>query len=216
MSYGILPKNIQTSHPGNVGSVGDVLVKSRCSVSTPAMTPRFDAYFIGHRHGGNVQDGNSVSYDSKGGGAKTRDTKWGGHRSFKTPYGWEHHDVQIPDKRTEPWVSSLGDYSWRNKVATVRDAKRTGNMFLPTPGGYQPEPGDLARGGSQIRLTNTLGGDATVDDIRTMNTLNGKPIGDADDVLNGINRSRDDVVTGVIGGGVAGRQPIGLGMPKLV
>jgi hypothetical protein len=204
--HGVRPRNIQVCHPGPVGSVGDVLLKSRMPQSTPDMTPKFDPYFTGHRHGANVQDGHEKSYGSRGRGARTRDSRWGGRRSFKNEYGWSVHDIQIPDKRTEPWVSSLGDYSWRNKVATVRDAKRTGSMFLPLPGGYEPEPNDLARGGSAVRVTDILGGDAPpgLDPLVTGG---------------GLNHSYNfptPVLTGPTNHGSSGKQPIGLGRPKII
>lgn len=45
------------------------------------------------------------------------------------------------------------DYSWRNKLATVYNAKRTGNLFLPLPGGYVPAPGEIDRGSITPQVT---------------------------------------------------------------
>lgn len=150
--HAVKPNNLTTSRPGRVGSVGDTVVKTRFRQSSPMMPWAYDPYWAGDRAnnlGSNVQDGNTVGYDNVGGPARCRDRQWVGNRSFRHQYGWSYHDVQSPDKRTEPWLSSLGDFSWRRKLATVRIAKRTGQLFSIVPGGYQPEPNDLLRGSSQ-------------------------------------------------------------------
>ena len=45
-------------------------------------------------------------------------------------------------------TGSTPDYSWRNKLATVYEAKRRGTKFLPLPYGYLPSPGEELRGGA--------------------------------------------------------------------
>jgi hypothetical protein len=68
-------------------------------------------------------------------------------------------DLTQPDTLVEPFVSSLGDYTWRNKVATTYEARRTGENFLPLPGEYRLAPGEISRGGQQVRVTDIVPGD---------------------------------------------------------
>ena len=56
--------------------------------------------------------------------------------------------MRAPDKLVTPYVGETPDYSWHNKLATVYEAKRTGNLFLPLPHGYIPSPGEMERGGA--------------------------------------------------------------------
>lgn len=81
-------------------------------------------------------------------GADLKDSRWVGNRSFKTNIGWRVEDITQPDTFVEPFVSSLGDYSWRNRIATTYEAKRTGENFLPLPGEYTLHPGEISRGGN--------------------------------------------------------------------
>jgi hypothetical protein len=127
--------------PGVVGSVGDVLLNPRYAQSSPDMPMRFDKSFNGpkeSRLGSNVQNGTIKSYDSKGGPARTYDTNWGGRRNFKISHGYVYQDMRAPDKSVQPILGSTPDYSWHNKIATTIEAKRTGNLFLPLPHGYEP------------------------------------------------------------------------------
>lgn len=135
----IQPKNVFTTRPGRVGSVGDVIVKPRFRQSSPDMPWAYDPYWAGSRAnilGSNVQDGNTLGYVNSGGPANTICAKWNGNRSFKHQYGYEHHDVQAPNKTTEPVLSWLGDVSWRRKLARPQIIKRTGTLFLVKPNGY--------------------------------------------------------------------------------
>ena len=95
--------------------------------------------------------------DSTINSARVYDSNWQSGRNFKTRRGWRVEDIRAPDNLVEPFVSSLGDYTWRDKIATVYEARRTGNQFLPLPGPYQLSPGEIARGGSTVRVTDTLG-----------------------------------------------------------
>ncbi len=181
----IKPRNMRSYHPGVVGEVGEVVVQPRFRQSTPFMPWAFDPYYAGKRAnklGSNVQDGDTVGYDNKGGPAKLRHHGWVGNRSFKHQYGWTFHDLVQSDKRVEPWVSSIGDYEWRNKVAHFRKLKSGGNKYFSiVPGPYQPTPDDLLRGGTQPR-TQVL---ADAEEFGTLNNT--------------------DIVTGAKGG--AGSQP---------
>lgn len=152
--------------PGPVGSVGDVICQSRLKHSAPELPLRFSEWNAGKNEvflGSNVSDGQHVGYDSGGGPARLIDSNWGGRRSFKTRLGYILQDIREPDNAVEPFVSSLGDYSWRNKIATTYEARRTGENFLPLPGGYQLSPGEVPRGGQTPRVTDEVGGDALRD-----------------------------------------------------
>jgi hypothetical protein len=149
--------------PGPVGSVGDVNMQVRFKHSTPNMPLRFDpnnAHGAEPFHGSNVSDGFHTSFYDDGGPAHTIDSNWGGRRDFKTSHGWIYQDVRCPDKRVEPIVGSTPQYSWHNKIATTYNARRTGELFLPLPGEYRLAPGEIPRGGSQVRPTDEVGGDA--------------------------------------------------------
>lgn len=141
--------------PGVEGSVGEVVVQPRFRQSTPFMQWAYDPYWAGKRAnklGSNVQDGDMVGYDNKGGPAKVIQRGWVGNRSFKHQYGTTFHDIVQPEKAVTPWVSSIGDYEWRNKVAHVRRLKSGGNKYFSiVPGAYQPSNDSLLRGGAQPR-----------------------------------------------------------------
>ena len=137
--HDVHPKHITTSRPGRQGSLGETVVKTRFRQSTPDMPWAYDPHVSqarANKMGNNVQDGNTFSYDSRGGPANVYDAKWQGNRSFQHQYGYEYHDVQSPDKLTEPVLSWLGDVSWRRKLARPQIIKRTGSLFLAKPNGY--------------------------------------------------------------------------------
>lgn len=154
--------NYDRIQPGPVGPVGDVNCQVRLKHSSPDMPIRWEQVFAGKNQpflGSNVQDGQYASYDSGGAMARVNDSNWQSGRSFKTRLGWVVEDITAPDNLVEPFVSSLGDYTWRDKIATVYEARRTGTQFLPIPGQYQLSPGEYARGGNSVRVTDTVGGD---------------------------------------------------------
>lgn len=143
-----------TMNPGVVGSVGDVVVTPFLKTSNPDLPRRVDQTFAGGRAvplGSNVQDGDDPSYSTQGLGARTYDSSWGGNRSFRFQTGWLLQDVRTPDKMVEPFVSQMGDYSWRNKVAKVADAFKTGSYFANLPGEFSS--GGVPRGGQMPRTT---------------------------------------------------------------
>jgi hypothetical protein len=112
----------------------------------------------GERLGSNVQDGQYTSFDTGFGDARVVDSNWGGRRGMQTATGWFHQDLREPDRSITPYVSSTGDYSWLNRVATVYNSKRTGEKFLPLPGGYSLSPGEITRGGAYPVVTDVAGG----------------------------------------------------------
>lgn len=145
--------------PGAVGSVGGVNMQPRFKHSAPDLPIRWDPYFSGKREvplGSNVSDGQTTGYSSGGGPARTIDSNWGGRRNFRTSHGWYYQDMRTPDKLVTSFLAATPDYSWHNKLAKNYEAKRTGNKFLPLPGGYQPSPGEVPRGGSEPRITDIV------------------------------------------------------------
>lgn len=155
-------KNRWLISPGAVGSVGDVVGAVRLKQSAADLPMRWDKTFpVGkglNRVGSNVTDGSHENIESGGGPARVLDSNWQSGRKMKRNVGWMFQDYRAPDNLVEPYVSSTFDFDWRNKIATVYEAKRPGQMFLPLPGGYAPSPGELTRGAS-VRITDIEPGD---------------------------------------------------------
>lgn len=145
--------------PGVVGSVGDVLVTPFLKTSTIDFPRRVDPTFADKNAcslGANISDGDKPAYNG-GKLARVFDSAWGGNRSFRDIKGWVIQDLRAPDTTVEPYLSSLGDYSWRNKVAKVNESFRTGYNFSPLPGEYSSN--GIPRGGQIPRVT-----DFSIDD----------------------------------------------------
>ena len=144
--------------PGNVGSVGSTVLQVRLKHSAPDLPLRYDPLFS-HKNmianGSNVQNGSVPSYVSDGGPARVVDSNWGGRRHFKVRHGWIIEDMRAPDKAHEPEMDNIPSYDWNNRIATAYQSNRTGNMFLPVPGPYQPAPGEQTRGGMFPSVTQT-------------------------------------------------------------
>jgi len=150
------PFNHEWIRPGQVGSVGDVLGQVRVRQSEPNMPFKYDKIFSGADEpfrGANIQDGYIGSWTSQGMAAKVLDSNWEANRSFKTAVGWVHQDISAPDKMVTPVYQAQPSYSWVNRQAEVKKALVSGQNFLPLPGGYQPGPGDIPRGGQVPRVT---------------------------------------------------------------
>lgn len=162
--------------PGIVGSVGDVLVTPFLKTSTIQLPRRVDPTFADHNAcllGSNISDGDLPSYTTGATNPRTYDSAWGGNRSFRDVKGWVFQDLRVPDKMVEPFVSSLGDYSWRNKVAKVNEAFRTGYNFAPVPGEYSSN--GVPRGGQIPRATEFVMDDTLYKENSFMPTLMQKP-----------------------------------------
>lgn len=86
----------------------------------------------------------------------------GGRRHFKYREGYIFQDMRAPDKSTEPLMGATPDYSWHNRLATVYDAKRRGDKFLPLPGGYALEANQVLRSGTFPRITDVEPGTLSV------------------------------------------------------
>lgn len=143
--------------PGPVGSVGDTLGFIKLKHSTPDLPIRTDKLSL--TDGSNVQDGDLHSFTSKGGPARVQDSNWQSGRQFKTAHGWVIEDLRPEDRLHEPYLGSGPQYSWRNQIATTYAARRTGNLFLPLPGGYNPSPGEVERGQVVPEITNIEDGE---------------------------------------------------------
>jgi hypothetical protein len=208
--------------PGPVGSVGDANVTVRLKHSAPDLPIRWDPWTFGRNApylGQNVQDGQWESFEDGGGPPRLTDTRWGARTGFKTNVGWRIEDITEPDKlvrsvarltclQVEPFVSSLGDYTWRDRVATTYEARRSGGNFLPLPGGYQLSPGEISRGGQTPRVTDIVPGDVPLvqQPLFASQSYAGETVG----------RSRREGISNQglgKGGGVAGGMP-GLGRPN--
>lgn len=139
--------------------VGDVTTGVRLRQSAPDMAMRYDKSFSGDQGalllGSNVQDGYSRSETSGGMGARVVDKHLPMNNGFKHAHGFRYQDLRAPDTLHEPLLAPTERYSWRNKIATIYEAKRTGDMFLPLPGPYGPT--SLPRGGQVPRVVESNG-----------------------------------------------------------
>lgn len=126
--------------PGKVASVGDTLPQMRLAQSAPDMDMRFNNKFL--KAGGSSITLEPSVYE------KALENK-----NYRGVHGFVMQDIVPPDTDVEPYVSSLGDFSWRQKVAGVIRARRTGENFLPLPNGYS---GTGVPRGSALPSTVTL------------------------------------------------------------
>ena len=141
--------------PGRVGNVGDVNLQVKLKKSMPDLPQRFSPWTRGPNeqlYGSNVQDGQMKSYDSGGLMARVIDRYWDQNTNFKVSHGWIYQDLRAPDRSIEPYLGATPQYGWLNQVASVYNARSTGNKFLPAPGEYRAQPGDVPRGGQLPRL----------------------------------------------------------------
>ena len=72
---------------------------------------------------------------------------------------------RMPDTKTEPMVGATPGYSFKNKVATCYEAKRTGSNFLPLPGAYFPAENQTIRGGMYPRTTDIVPGTVSLGSV---------------------------------------------------
>lgn len=137
--------------PGLVGSVGDALPGSFLKTSCIDLARRVDKTFSGKKSiafGSVVQNGSVPDTLTQGLGPRTIDSNWDIPRPVvPISNGWKYTNTNPPDLLTEPFVSSLGDYSWRNKIARVQ-GRTTG--FETVPGEYTST--GVPRGGMIPRI----------------------------------------------------------------
>lgn len=139
--------HVDVALPGNVGSVGDTMTSVRLAQSAPEFPLRFDPQFFNRMDNGSILTGQPYTYDSA----------WNMGRGEQTAYGLMQQDIRAPDKLHEPTLGAIPQYEWRNKLATVYKAKRTGDKFLPLPGTYSVAEGEMVRGGQVVRTTDIEG-----------------------------------------------------------
>lgn len=141
--------------PGLVGPVGDVHCQPRLKHSCPELPIRWEVEFTADQ----PRLGDLLSDGQPNGNHQVGDTNWAMERQFRTGYGWKYEEAIHEDALVQPYVGTTLDYDWRNKIATVYDSMRTGENFLPIPGPYQLAPGEISRGGQQVRVTDVIPGD---------------------------------------------------------
>ena len=166
------PKNQRWEYssirPGPVGTVGVANVQVRLKHSTPNMAIRWSKDFSKAklpRIGSNVTDGFHKNYDTGGGPAKVLDSNWGGRRDFSTSHGYIYQDLRPTDRSANMRVEATPQYQWKTNVARVYKVKHGGDKFLPNPGGYGLNPGDISRGGAFPFVREIAGGDEMPNDI---------------------------------------------------
>lgn len=143
--------NDYVMHPGIVGSVGDVNPTPFLKTSCIDLPRRMEKTFRGKKAlplGSMIQNGSSIDWMTGGLGPRTIDSNWDLPRT-KVPIanGFVIQDVSPADMLVEPLVSSIGDFSWRNKLAKVQD-RVTG--FEQVPGEYTST--GIPRGGQVPRI----------------------------------------------------------------
>lgn len=139
--------------PGAVGSVGDVNLTPRLKSSLPGDF-RWESCYDGEKEslfGSSITDGQQKSFNTGAIGNRVIDRTWAGGRQFQTGHGWYYQDLRVPDKRIEPVMGTLPQYDWRNKIAAVNNAGKTGNLFQYN-GAFTPPNGPL-RGGLYPSVT---------------------------------------------------------------
>lgn len=160
--------------PGSVGSVGDVLPTSFLKTSCTDLPRRLDSTFAGAFAlplGSVVQNGTEPDFLTGGLGARTVDTNWDvPRRRVPIANGWRYQDLSPADMLVEPLVSSLGDFSWRNKLAKVQD-RVTG--FEQVPGEYSSD--GIPRGGMVPRIVDFSEGDMVSQQLGKQSFLPAKP-----------------------------------------
>jgi hypothetical protein len=100
--------------------------------------------------------------------------------------------MRAPDTTDEPVVGSTPQFGYKNRVARLYEARRTGDKFLPLPGGYAPEPNQILRGGAFPRTTDvepgTLSqGSSIVGSVQDQSQL--RPKGSRNAALGGMHRT---------------------------
>jgi hypothetical protein len=146
--------------PGPVHSVGDAITGIRLKHSHPDLPLRWDKDYSGEHAtlmGDNNTDGNHSGFFNDGlGQPYVKTGHWPVYREFRTPLGYINQDLRPPDKTFEPLLSSTPNLKWDRRVAETYKIYRPGFDFLPLPGGFAPERGQIPRGGSVPSVTNVI------------------------------------------------------------
>lgn len=147
--------NYKIASPGGVGQVGDAMVVPRLRTSCAALLPlRYDGELAKNElmNGSSIADGQTTN--TTGGPARVYDTVWSS-RQRQSIYGTRFENKIADSRAVEPIVIGTPQYSFKNMVASIVEAKRTGDKFLPLPGEYTPV--NLIRGGAFPRVTDIAG-----------------------------------------------------------
>lgn len=136
----------ESLRPAMTGSVGVPLVADQLATSMPDMPIRYAPESTREGLGSSLSAQPTV-YDSH----------WNMGRGEINAYGMMQQDLRVPDLLHEPTLGGLPQYTYRNQIATLYNAKRTGFNFLPLPGPYQVSPGEMVRGGQVVRTTEMEG-----------------------------------------------------------
>ena len=137
--------------PGWVGPLGETNMQTQWKQTAPYDPPRFDPRTSGQNEiplGNNVTDGMHGSWLTGATGAEVTHLAWNNH---KRKIGWEHQDIIAPDKRVEPFIESQYSARWQNQMEGL--TRDNGKSFLPGPGPFQLQPGEMPRGGMYPRVT---------------------------------------------------------------
>jgi hypothetical protein len=145
-----------TAYP--VGPIGDVHQIVRFKQSCPELPMRYGATFATARVGQNVQDGDSPSFNTGAYGPKAVISAFDRPSNVTTSGGFTYENIIPEDREVIADTIALPSYDWQNLVAETYKAKVTGNAFLPLPGGFKPEAGDIPRGG-QVPTSGGSGAD---------------------------------------------------------
>jgi len=91
--------------------------------------------------------------------------------------------LREPDKLVIPQDVATPQYSWKNKLATNYEAKRTGNMFMPLPGAYELSVGNVPRGPMPEKTT--IQNSTAYDSENPIASLTHNIFGGSDSVMRG-------------------------------
>ncbi len=159
--HDVHPKNVYTSHPGPVGTIGNPVPKPRFRQSRAAMPWAYDPYYAGERGnrlGANITDGQWKSYNTGGGPARSGVKKWTGNRdTMRHQYGYLYHNIAPNAKLYIPVLGPQGDVAWRDKMARTQLVKPVGRLFLPKNAPGYGLQGTLRSGNYPVATTQ--GGD---------------------------------------------------------
>jgi len=144
-----------------VGPIGDVHQIVRLKQSCPELPMRYGSTFATARVGQNIQDGNSPSFNTGAYGAKTIISAFDRPSNVTTSGGFTMQNIIPEDREVIAETIPLPSYSWENLIAQTYKAQVTGQAFLPLPGGFRPEAGDVPRGGAVPQISSG-GGDVFV------------------------------------------------------
>ena len=166
MEYIKAPVNVWDKYsirPGAVGSVGEANIQVRLRQSAPHMAPRYAEYCSkGNEkyYGSNVSDGYHAGFTSGGGVASVVTRPMPYRQGFKTAVGWVKEDILPTDRSRMAIMGKVGSI-YSEQVAELKQAKTSGEYFLPLPGQFKLGEGQTPRG-SQIPRVVAMASESTL------------------------------------------------------